>query len=129
MRYGLRMTGLAMAMSFIAVPVMADTVGVSVCSREVDGVFQPGLLTVEEDGTRTYHPLAENGLTESIIFDERAAFDWVAAQGLFPEGTVYNNYINYICGMLCEDCEEEPESEPEQEPEQTDEIEEETPSE
>jgi hypothetical protein len=57
---------------------------------------------VEANGTRTFHPVGVNGLTESISFNRTRAFDWVAAQGLFPEGTIFNNYNRYICGMPSE---------------------------
>jgi lipid-binding SYLF domain-containing protein len=47
----------------------ADVVGVSRCDEAVNGVYRPGLLTVESDGTRTFHPVGENGLTETITFN------------------------------------------------------------
>jgi hypothetical protein len=46
--------------------------------------FDPGLLTLEADGTRTFHPVGENGLTETITFNRTLAFEWVEAQGLLP---------------------------------------------
>jgi hypothetical protein len=92
------------AVSLSAGAAVADMIGVSRCDQEVNGTFQPGLLTVDPDGTRVFHPVGENGLTETITFNRQQAFDWVEAQGLFPDGTVYANYDGYICGLPCEDC-------------------------
>ncbi|MBY4891554.1 hypothetical protein KUL25_02100 [Rhodobacteraceae bacterium N5(2021)] len=106
MRHQLKISGLAAVLALLAAPIMADTVGVSRCDQEADGVFRPGLLTVEADGTRTFHSLGENGLTEDIVFNRAAAMEWIAAQGIYPDGTVFNNYSGYVCGLPCEECEE-----------------------
>jgi hypothetical protein len=90
----------------------ADVVGVSRCDEAVNGVYRPGLLTLESDGTRTFHPVGENGLTETITFNGTLAFEWVAAQGLYPAGTTFTDYDNFICGLPCEECEEEDSPEP-----------------
>jgi hypothetical protein len=90
----------------------ADVVGVSRCDEAVDGVFRPGLLTLEADGTRTFHPVGENGLTEAITFNRTRAFEWVEAQGFYPAGTMFEDYDDYICGMPCEECEEDDPPEP-----------------
>ena len=102
----------AVATSMLAGPLAADVVGVSRCDRAVDGVFKPGLLTVESDGTQTFYPVGENGLTETITFNRARAFEWVAAQGLFPEGTTFADYDDFICGLPCEECTEEEPPEP-----------------
>lgn len=98
------LTVAVLATGLMAGAVAADVVGVSRCDQDVNGVFQPGLLTVEPDGTRTFHPVGENGLTETITFNRERAFDWVRAQGLFSDGTTYENYRGYICGLPCEEC-------------------------
>lgn len=106
------------AASLLAGAAVADTVGVSRCDREQNGTFRPGLLTVDAEGNRVFHPVGENGLTESIVFNRGRAFDWVEAQGIFPEDTIFENYTNYICGLPCEECEEEsPASEQDDDPE------------
>ena len=85
-------------------PVSADVVGVSRCDQEENGVFRPGLMTVAPDGTRTFHPVGEDDLTETIVFNRAQAFGWVEGRGLFPAGTTFVNYDDYICGMQCEEC-------------------------
>jgi hypothetical protein len=101
------------AACLIAAPAFADVVGVSRCDQQQDGVFRPGLLTVSSDGTRVFHPVGENGLTETTVFNRSEAFAWVANQGLFPAGTTFENYDDFICGLPCEECEaEETEEEP-----------------
>lgn len=92
------------AAAMLATPVYADFVGVSRCDELSDGVYRPGLMTVEADGTRTFHPVGVNGLTETIVFNRRRAMEWVEGQGLFPEGTTFGNYQRHICGILCEEC-------------------------
>ena len=121
-----RATALVLGL-MLAAPAFADSVGVSRCDREDGGVFRPGLLTVERDGTRTFYPVGENGLTETIIFNEGQAIDWIRAQGLFPEGTMFGDYANVICGLPCEECAPDEEAPDEQEepddetrPDQTD---------
>jgi hypothetical protein len=101
-----------LAASAIVGPASADVVGVSRCDEAVDGVFRPGLLTLEADGTRTFHPVGENGLTETITFNRTLAFEWVEAQGFYPAGTMFTDYDDYICGLPCEECEEEDSPEP-----------------
>jgi hypothetical protein len=101
-----------LAASALVGPAAADAVGVSRCDEAVDGVFRPGLLTLEADGTRTFHPVGENGLTEAITFNRARAFEWVEAQGFYPAGTMFENYDDYICGMPCEECPEDDPPEP-----------------
>lgn len=116
--------GLVLAIVIFGAPVSAEMVGVSHCSQLQDGVHQPGLLTVEPDGNRTFFPVGENGLTEAIVFSERRALEWIAAASVFPADTVFGNYAGFACGMPCEDCagEEVPAQEPEdpQEPTEPD---------
>lgn len=107
MKRSLSMIAALGAASLLAGAAVADTVGVSRCDRQENGTFRPGLLTVDSDGNRVFHPIGENGLTESIVFNRSRAFDWVEAQGFFPEDTIFQNYTNYICGLPCEECEEE----------------------
>ncbi|MCU4652150.1 hypothetical protein N8I71_04875 [Roseibacterium sp. SDUM158016] len=102
----------ALATGLFAGPVSADVVGVSRCDEAVNGVFRPGLLTVESDGTRTFHPVGENGLTETITFNQSRAFEWVAAQGFYPEDTTFADYDDFICGLPCEECPAEDAPEP-----------------
>ncbi|MGP1356596.1 hypothetical protein [Roseicyclus sp.] len=97
-----------------AAPALAQSVGVSRCDRQEGAVFQPGLMTVDAAGTRVFHPVGENGLTESIVFNRDEAFAWVAGQGLFPAGTVFGDYDGYICGLPCEECAPEEEAEPQE---------------
>jgi lipid-binding SYLF domain-containing protein len=82
-----------LAASAFVGPAVADVVGVSRCDEAVDGVFRPGLLTVEADGTRTFHPVGENGLTETIAFNRTRAFEWVEAQGFYPAGTMFADLV------------------------------------
>ena len=101
-----------------ASPVYADFVGVSRCDQENNGTFTPGLLTVEQDGTRTFYPVGENGLTSTIVFNCRMATDWVEGQNLYPAGTMFGECRNYICGVLCEECEEDVQEESVEEPQE-----------
>ena len=94
----------ALATGLLAGPVAADVVGVSRCDQAENGVFRSGLMTVESNGTRTFHPSGEGGLSETIVFNREQAFEWVAAQGFFPAGTTFTDYDDFICGLPCEDC-------------------------
>jgi hypothetical protein len=99
-----------MAATVLAGPLAAQSVGVSRCNQLGEsGTYEPGLLAVEQDGTRTFYPAGANGLTESIVFNRQRAFEWMRAQGIFPEGTVLNNYSGFICGLPCSDCPEDTE--------------------
>lgn len=120
MQRQLRISGLVTVLALLAAPVLAETVGVSRCNREADGGFRPGLLTVEADGTRTFHPVGENGLTESIVFNRAAAIAWVAGQGIYVAGTVFDHYDGFVCGLPCEECAEPVEQTQPEEPEPED---------
>lgn len=117
----LKFWGLGAVLVLLAAPVMADTVGVSPCNREAEGVFRPGLLTVEADGTRVFYPVGENGLTETIVYNRAAALEWIAGQDGFAAGTVFGNYDGFVCGLPCEECGEPSQQTQPQEPDDPDE--------
>ncbi|MEX3015535.1 hypothetical protein [Gymnodinialimonas hymeniacidonis] len=106
--------------STLAFPAAADFVGVSRCAA-ADGTNTPALHFVS-GGERFLVVVGSGGLTRSIAFNERRALEWARNSGLFPEGTVFGNYSDYVCGLLNEDeeVEEQPAPAPE-EPEQPEE--------
>jgi len=77
MMYG-RFFSMALAAAIVAAPAYAGFVGVSECDQVVDGENVLGLMTLEADGTRTFHPVGEGGLTDTIVFSEQKALEWVA---------------------------------------------------
>ncbi len=96
----------------LAFPAAADFVGVSRCAA-ADGNNTPALHFVS-GGNRFLVVVGEGGLTRSIAFNQRRALEWARNSGLFPEGTVFGNYTDYVCGILNEDeeAEEQPASAP-----------------
>ena len=98
-------SGLAMSL-----PAAADFVGVSRCAA-ADGSNTPALHFID-GGNRFLVVAGGSGLTRSAIFNESAALEWARASGLFPEGTEFGNYDNYICGIQHEEWEPDPEPAP-----------------
>ena len=111
--------------STLAFPAFADFVGVSRCAA-TDGSNSPALHFVS-GGDRFLVIVGTGGLTRSIAFNERRALEWARNSGLFPEGTTFGNYDDFVCGILNEDeeAEEQPAPSPEEpeEPEQPEEPE------
>jgi hypothetical protein len=99
-----------------AAPVHAGFVGISRCNSAGDG--SPPALHIVDGGQRYIIGVGESGLTRNAIFNEHDALAWAAASGLFPEGTTFGNYADFICGLQTEDVEVTPEPEPEPEPEE-----------
>ena len=91
----------AVASAALTAPAMADFIGVSRCNAS-GGSSAPTLHFVNE-GERFSIAIGQNGLTRSVIMNERRALAWAAASGLFPNATAFGNYSNHICGMAFED--------------------------
>ncbi len=101
--------GIALMVAVGTEPTFADTIGVSRCNGPHHGGAMPGLMTVEPDGTRTFHPVGQNGLTAAIVFNQARAFEWVHEGGMFGRRARLRDYDHFICGILNEDEEEAPE--------------------
>lgn len=93
----------------LTLPAAADFVGVSRCNAASQGY--PPVLHFVNGGNRFTVGVDERGLTADIIYNEAAALAWARQSGLFPEGTVFGNYQNYICGLQYEETQTEPEPE------------------
>ncbi len=103
--------------TLLATPASAGFVTVSRCNAGGDNGAP--VLHFVNDGDRFTVAIGENSLTRDIIFNERAALDWAAASGLFPDGTIFGDYANRICGLLREETVEQVEFEPEPEEPET----------
>lgn len=110
------------ASSSLPIPALADFVGASRCS--LPGAPSQPALHIISGADRYLIPIGENGLTATILSDDRETFSWLAASGLFPDDTVFGNYNDFICGNPVEDVETEQVADltPSPEPEEREEI-------
>jgi hypothetical protein len=53
----------------------ASALTVTRCNMLSDGVYRP-VLVIESGGSTTVHPMGEDGLTRSILFNPAAALAW-----------------------------------------------------
>jgi hypothetical protein len=72
-----------------AVPSGANALSVGRCNALIDGVYRP-VLVVQDGETRSLHPVGDDGLTRSIVFNPVAAMDWAAQNfGADPASVSY----------------------------------------
>lgn len=106
-RLGQLIAASALASAALTMPAAAGFVSVSQCNAS-GGSSEPVLHFVD-GGRRFTVAVGQGGLTRDMIFNERAALAWAAASGLFPEGSVFGNYDDHICGIENERSDPEPE--------------------
>lgn len=83
----------------VGVLIVSTTYGASAltvtrCNQLSDGVYRP-VLVVESGGTTTVHPMGEDGLTRSILFNPKAALEW-AKERYGADATVVSESL--ACG-------------------------------
>ncbi|MBF9042305.1 hypothetical protein HKCCE4037_03135 [Rhodobacterales bacterium HKCCE4037] len=94
----------------LPLPALADFVGVSACAT--GGASSTPALHFVDGGNRFVVAVGSGGLTRNIVFNEAAAIEWARNSGLFPDGTVFGNYDDHVCGLLNEADDPAPEPDP-----------------